>query len=346
MADNEEVSLREQLENAFTTDANAGEEGIENKEDETEISSGSEMHEDKNNSLGAQEEKSNVDEDDGVKDEKEEEQSETLQAPDHWSAADKETFAKSPRDVQEWALRRHQQMESDYQRKTTDLANFRKTWEPLNEMFAPYIQQGVSPASVIQGWAQVAQNLQQNPTQALQELARQYNIDMSSLTHPKKDDIWGDEKKVEDPRVSQLQQQLQAVAGHLQQRDQLEQQSKINTFQSQIEQFAQKKTEAGDLAHPHFDELLPDMMLMARAQRQAGQEPDLNNLYNSALWANPVTREKTLEAQRIAAQKKAENEAIAKARKAKHASKSIGNSSGTANLNRDMSLREMIESQF
>lgn len=271
----------------------------------------------------------------------------TLTPPETWSAADKETFARSPRDVQEWALRRHQEMTADYTRKTMEISDLKKTWGPLQEMFAPHIAQGVQVAPLIQSWAQVASHLQQNPAEALQQLARQYNVDLGQLTPKQKDDIWGDESNtnVVDPRISELEQRIQHLTGHLQQRDQLEQQSKVTAFTNDIQAFAQQKTEAGELAHPHFDELIPEMMTMAQAIRASGQQPNIKDLYDKALWANPSTREKVLAAQRQAAAKKAEDEAIAKAKKARQAGKSVGGSASTT-LRPEMSLREMIESQF
>lgn len=41
-----------------------------------------------------------------------------LEAPAVWSATDKEMFASAPRATQEFLLRRHKDMESDYTRKT------------------------------------------------------------------------------------------------------------------------------------------------------------------------------------------------------------------------------------
>lgn len=283
----------------------------------------------------------------GVRPDKDAQEGAVLEPPVHWSAADKESFKKAPADVQEWALRRDRDMTADYTRKTTEIADFRKTWGPVHEMFAPHIAQGTNPAPLIQSWAQVASQLQQNPRQAIEQLAKQYGVD---LTPPKTDDIWGsaDQKPatIQDPRVGELQQQLQMVTGHLQQRDQLDKQLKQQTFENQIRDFAEKKTETGDPANPYFEELIPDMMQLAQAVQAAGQEPQINELYDRALWANPSTREKTLASQRAAAEKKAQDEAIAKAKKAKQAGKSVGGSSVDTAAPAKKSLREELESHF
>lgn len=355
MAD-ETLSLHDELEKALNS-AEEDEAGIQSDEsDSTDQkpdkaeSHGGEV-DDKQQKQEALGDGENGDEtpDDNGSERQENNQRGDLSAPEHWSATDKETFAKSPRDVQEWALRRDKEMTADYTRKTQDIANFRKTWEPLNDMFAPHIAQGVNPTSLIQSWAQVANQLQQNPQQAIQQLAQQYNVDLNSFTKQKENDIWGEEtqpQNYQDPRFSQLEQQFNQLTGQLQQRDQAEREAKVKTFEDNIRSFAEQKTEAGSLAHPHFDELLPDMMNLAKVTQQNGQQPDLQKLYETALWANPSTREKTIAAQQAAAAKKAEDEAIAKARKARQASKSVGGNSTSASLQHDMSLRDMLESQF
>lgn len=286
--------------------------------------------------------------DDKVADESKDVNAEKLKAPEHWSAEDKAAFDGAPKSVQEWALRRDSQMNSDYTRKTEDIANFRKTWQPVNDLFSPHIARGVNPAAVIQNWASIAQNLESNPLETLKSLAAQYKIDLSSFTPKKNDDIWGDEKptEVNDPRFSQLEQQLKQLTGHLQQRDQSERETRVKTFESKIREFSEQKTEAGAPAHPYFDELLPDMMALARAAQSSGIQPDLKDLYEKALWSNPSTREKTIASQQAIAAKKAEDEAIAKARKAQHASKSVGGGSQDSGSVSNMSIRELLESQF
>lgn len=278
--------------------------------------------------------------DTGDQDGKDEGQPETVNPPAHWSAADKEAFKGATKDVQEWALRREKEMTADYTRKTQDIANFRRTWDPVHQMFAPHIQQGANPASIIQGWAQVAQHLQQNPAQALQQLARQYNIDMSSLTQGEKPD--NDDLFV-DPRVAQMQQQLQQLQSHLQSRDQAELHTRQRSYENEIQSFAEQKTEAGEAAHPFFDDVMQDMMTLARAQIASGQQPKLQDLYEKAVWSNPLIRERQLAAQQQAAAKIAEKEAIEKAKKAQKASKSVGGSA-PGEPAKDMSIRESLES--
>lgn len=351
MAREGEESLHEMLEAAFEEESSEDsgsasgdsmDEKISGSQKQTENQGGSH-----HSSLG--DDKENGGMGDGTEDDSNKEDSnggdQSIKAPDHWAEADKQAFSKASPEVKEWALRRDKEMTADYTRKTQEIAEFRKHWQPLHDMFSPYISQGVQVAPLIQGWAQVAQHLQQNPKEALLQLAKQHNVD---LTPQQADDIWSNEQpqNVNDPRVADLQKRVETLTGHLQQRDQMEQQTRLKTFENDIQQFAQQKTESGDPAHPYFDELLNDMVTMARAMQAQGMKPELKDLYEKALWANPSTREKHTAAQQKAAAKAAEQEAIAKAKKAKQASKSVGGSPGAGKLEQRMSLRDMIESQF
>lgn len=273
---------------------------------------------------------------------------EALQPLPTWSQNDQEAFKGAPRNVQEWILRRDKEMNADYQRKTTEIAEFRRTWDPINQMFAPYVAQGINPQQTIQQWAAVAQQLQQNPAEALKALAQQYNVNLGGLTHPQNTGI--DDQNWESPETKALreqfeaqQRQLQAVTAHLQQREQTEVQSRQAQLVNEIQAFAEQKTEAGHPAHPYFDEVLNDMMAQAKVLRANGMQPNVQDLYDQCVWANPTTRQKMIAAQQSAAAAKAQQEAIDKANRAKAAAKSV-NGNATGEPSREMSIRESLES--
>lgn len=263
---------------------------------------------------------------------------EALKAPDNWPAADKEMFSKMPKEAQEWALRRDKEMTADYTRKTTELADFRKAYEPVQQLFAPYMEQlrqsGQSPAQVIQGWASVDKALTEKPVETLQWLAQQYNVDLGAQQQS---------DEFIDPKVQSLEQQIRTLQSHITQREQYESQQRLGTVQQQLQAFAEEKSEAGELAHPYFDDVVDDMVRLAHVERQAGRNPEVKTLYETAIWANPGVREKVLAAQQSAAAKKAEAEAKAKAAQARRAAKSVS-SSGGASPSSDLSLRAELES--
>jgi hypothetical protein len=90
----------------------------------------------------------------------------TLDAPANWAAPDKAMLAdlqkQNPRAAQ-WLLDRHKAMEADHTRKTTAIAEFRKEYEPVHQMFVPWRDKmqaaGYTPSTLIKAWASVEQDL-------------------------------------------------------------------------------------------------------------------------------------------------------------------------------------------
>jgi hypothetical protein len=79
--------------------------------------------------------------------------------------------------------------------------------------------------------------------------------------------------------------------------------------------------------------------------------PPLKELYETAVWANPSTREATLAARERAQQAKAADEARAKAAQARKAGSSVTGAPGsgqapTGRSRTDLSLREQLEANF
>jgi hypothetical protein len=273
-------------------------------------------------------------------------QENSLSPPIHWSAADKEAFQKSPPEVQEWALRRDKQINADYTRKTQEIANFRKTWEPINEMLAPYAAQGVNPTALIQQWAGIAQQLQQNPAETLRSLAQQYRVDLGAPQQQPQDDLYQDPQVAQlKQTIEQLQQQQMGITNAIQSREQYEQQSRQQAMEAQIAAFSEQKNENGELSNPYFNDVITDMMQLAQIERQSGRQPSLQDLYDRAIWSNPTVREKVLAAQQSAAAKKAEQEAIDKAKRAQRAAKTVSGSN-TGEPSKQLSIRESLEQNF
>lgn len=263
---------------------------------------------------------------------------EKLTAPEHWRAEHKEVFEKLDDEGKKFLLERHKEMEGDYTRKRqqdSDLIKQAESLQPINEMFKqfPHLQ----PVPTIQRWAGIAKSLEQNPKETIAELAKQYRVDLGGLEQS---------DEFVDPKVQSLEQQLRSLQQSIvQQEHQKTEQQQTETL-NQIKAFSEAKTEAGEPAHPHFDELYPDMIRLAHAERAAGREPSLEKLYQDAQWINPQVREQIQTAQRKAAEKKAEEEARAKAEKARKAAKTATQGNGLDSPSDDLGLREQIASQF
>lgn len=253
----------------------------------------------------------------------------TVKAPEHWAAADKEMFLSQTPEAQEWLLARHKSMEADYTRKSQEVGDIRRTaeaWQPVQEIFKQF--PNLNPQQTVQEWAQVAKSLADNPLGTLNYLAKQYNVDLGNQP----------EQGFVDPEISALKQEINTLKSSLTRQETERNQTAQNTKISEIESFAGQKTEAGEPAHPYFEELLPTITQLAKATG----EKDLKKLYDSAKWANPEIREKVLAEQKTAEKRESEKRAIAEAEKAKKAAKVKTGSSANTSPSSDLSIEEQL----
>ncbi len=278
-----------------------------------------------------------------------------LTPPDRWSPADKEAFAKIPADAQEFVMRRYKDMEADYTRKTQEQAAFRRDYEPVHQMFAPFEDQirqsGFTKAGLIQAWADVERKLSSGQAiPVIRDLVQNYRVDRDALARelgisaaPAADGTQPEQAPAAQlPReltetlqtLIQRQQQIDQHFTRAQQAQQAEAQTRV---MSTITAFREAKNASGALLHPHYDDLESDMVAYLEAARRLGQEPSLDDLYDKAVWANPSTRDKVLASQRAAevaqrteSEKKAREEARAKAERARRAGSSVTGAPGTS----------------
>lgn len=267
-----------------------------------------------------------------------------LEPPSNWSEQDKATFKTAPPEVQEWALRRHNEMESAFTKKTQEIADFRRGYEPVDQLFAPHMEelraQNTTPAEVIQRWYQAEQFLTQDPVGGLQWLAQTFGVDLGQIGQQP-------EAGAVDPQVQSLKQELSELKNAWTQREQTEARTRQQAISTEIQTFAAEADGSGQPAHPHFDAVVQDMVHLAQAERAAGRTPVLKELYDKAVWANPSTREKVLASQRQAEAKKQADEARAKAAAARKAGSSVTGAPTTGGGSAtDLSLREQLEASF
>ena len=266
------------------------------------------------------------------------EEPEPLSAPEHWPEETRTQFEAAPREWQEWALKRDSEVDNMIREKTEGISDFRKTYDPVEKIFEPYrnqlIMAGLTPADVISRWAAAEQMLQNEPAKAIQYLMQQYNISADALSG---------EEVSEDPDIASIRQEINALRTDITTRQQTDQQASQQAISNQIQQFVEEKDEAGNPKHPYFEDVTADIVGLAKAEWSQGRKPDLNNLYERAVWANPDTRAKLQDAQQKAASKASEKEAQRKAKEAKAAAASVsGAPSGTHIVDEDLSVEDSI----
>lgn len=175
-----------------------------------------------------------------------------LDAPSNFSAEQRETFSKLPREAQEIILARHKDMQEDYTRKTTELANARKSVDEINAVLEPYKQEmelaGVKPNDVIQRLLAAQRYLQSDPVNGVKWLAQQFNVDLKAFA-PKEEEAYV------DPTVKALRDELNQLKASLQQREAAAQNQTVSEAQKMITAFAEAKNEDGTAKHPHYESL-------------------------------------------------------------------------------------------
>jgi hypothetical protein len=301
----------------------------------------------------------------------------TKEPPANWPAADKVAFKALPEPAQQFLLKRHKDMEADYTKKTQAISDLKKEYEPVDQLFAPYKDtmraKGFSPRTLIEAWANVEKELASGPERAVkivQGLVTGYKIPVEKIAAAlgikaapaQQVEPGADGKlpavdpaaaKIELPpeivaELSEIKREIAATKGErvaVAQRQEFERGAKI---EQEIEDFKGAKDEKGNLLHPHFDEVYDHMVALAQAKVALKQPmPPYKELYETAVWANPSTREQVRTAEQQAADKKRADEARAKTAAAKRASASVTGAPGAGQApsgrrGGELSLREQL----
>lgn len=272
-----------------------------------------------------------------------------VDAPATWSKPDQEMFKKLPAEAREFIQRRHSQMEADYTRKNQEIAPLR---QQVTQWDAYLKQIGAKPEQAWDALMRTEYTLRMGTSEqrvdAIQRLMKQYKVE---LPIAQKAAAEAEPELPVHPAVKALQQQVEQLNGTLTQaqqreleRAQQEQQSRAATLSAEIEAFREAKTEAGESAHPYFDEVQDHMARLVLAARQAGDPiPPLQELYDAAVWANPSTRQQLLADQRKAEERKRDAERQKKARAAQKAGSSLSSTPTGGDGGVELGLREQLE---
>jgi hypothetical protein len=267
-----------------------------------------------------------------------------LEAPIHWSKEDRELFAKVPRDAQNFLLKRHKDMEGDYGRKSQQIASIRKNWESINGILEPHRQafrmNGMDDAGAISFLLNVNAALQRDPAGTLQWLAQRSGVDLTQLAS----------NRQVDPAIQTLHQQVAQLTARLRGNESSASEAQLQSLTSQIGDWSQAKDETGSPKYPYFEELADAMVAQINYHRERNGSvtiKDMDQIYEAAVYANPVTRERTLAAKAAADAKKAEAERKKKADEARRASFDVrGQGGASVAPNSGDSIRGDLEAAF
>lgn len=247
--------------------------------------------------------------------------------PKHWSEKDKGVFNTLDGKTKQWLLQRHRDMESDYTKKTMGLSEERKKYGDLNKIFEPHREE--------------LNRYGLNESQAVQELLRLYQSSQQTTVANPPTGQGDEERNAIKQSIADLQKRFTA--------QQTQQQAiAIRIGQQKIKELTDSKDETGKNKYPHFDDLLPSILMLAHADLVEGRAPQLVELYERAMWANPKLRQDLLSAQLRAAEQDQAQQRKEKLLAAQKAGSSVYGAAGN-NLPSQRparTIREELEAAF
>lgn len=238
--------------------------------------------------------------------------------PAHWSAEDKATFAKLPQEGRDFLLRRHGEMERDYQGKVQASASAVSFVTALGPIFSdPVIHKsladvGANPYHAIQEWASFHKRAMSNSVEEqyglLRDLAKRMKLADpaaafgQSTQQPAPGNLspevqqnpvfryLADQLSTANNAVAELRNELN---GYRDQGERQRQDDVLRLSRQSIDQFADETDAQGRKLRPDFDAVLPEIMVQVRAN----PDIDIKSAYETARWMNPETRQTMLTAQ-------------------------------------------------
>lgn len=277
--------------------------------------------------------------------EKSDDKSEDVDAPAHWSLEHQELFRTQTPEAQKFLLDRSKDMEAAHTKRSQEIAPLRKSiekWQPYLDKVGATADQAFDTLIAAEYTLRTGTEAQKKD--ALTKLAKDYGISLETAPAngaAQQDYLTADIQKA----VAPLQQEVGTLKSQIIERDRVAKQTQADQSAEQVRQFRDAKTEAGQLAHPYFDEVQDKMTTLAQAELASGKTPDLQSLYDDAIKIVPTVYAKLQAAQQHAAKKQQERDQKEKVKKAKSAAVSVTGVS-SAPTEQPKSLRETLKEQF
>lgn len=163
------------------------------------------------------------------------------------------------------------------------LLNGFKQFSPLRDALQPHMEylnkQNIQAPYAIDSLLKAHRMLTEGPIEQRREHYRQLGRNLQILDEQTQPQT---QPQVQtDPVIQQLQQKLSTLEENIQQRQQREIETVKTEVQKEVDLFA-----ADTKAHPYFDEVATDIASFV------SQGKSLQDAYDMAVWANPVTRAK------------------------------------------------------
>jgi hypothetical protein len=202
---------------------------------------------------------------------------EPIQPPARWSEADKAEFAKLPPEGQSLFLARYNAIEGDYTRKTQELAETRKSVEPLIQevgKWSPYLRQiGLTPDKAFTDMLTTEYTLRtgtpEQKQQSLAYLAQYYGVPLPTAG--------GGDPSQPDPALTQLHQTVSGLQQQLRQMNEQRVVQERERAQAEFDALGQAKDTNGQAKFPHFERVKQTMIQLVAS----GQADTWDTAYRS-----------------------------------------------------------------
>ena len=231
----------------------------------------------------------------------------TKPAPKQWPREMHDHWSKLPADLQEYWEGREKQMLDGLEQYKGD-AGFAKQVKDIINPHLPRIQAlGLDAPKAIQTLLQADYMLSTSaPSQRneyFKSLAKQYGVDLTQLGA-----VQDETQSNADPAITQLRDELYNIKSTINSQSELAMNTERERIGNEVSTFAD------DPAHPYFNEVADDVILMLKSGAS------LQDAYDKAVWANPVTRQKELSRVQTENETAAKEKAKAEAEAARKAS--------------------------
>ena len=228
-------------------------------------------------------------------------------APKSWPKEYHEHWGKLPQEAQDIIERREQ----DFHQGLEQYREYHGFGKKMQEAFAPYKQmiesQGLDEAKAAQFLLNAHHRLATLPQQERlgywAQIASNYGIQVPGLNDQQ-----------QDPRYSALEQQVQQMARAQMQQQQREYDQKLSQVSNDVSSFADAKDATGNLKHPYFNDVADTIVILLNGGAS------LQDAYDQAVWANPVTRAKETARLKTETEKSLREKSKTEAEKARQAS--------------------------
>lgn len=278
---NTEPTLADDLRETFSKLSGEGEEeespGTEADKDETE-----KEEQDSGEEGGQEEDGGSVEEDAGPS------------APEHWKEEDKERFQALSVEGREFFMERYREIEGDHTRKSMQLASLNRILGPLSEEAKSI---GVAVEDRLRGLVETHNKIKENPLSTILEIAERNGVSREAILEElgaSESDNEEEEEEYESRTIKELrkvidrlEKKIEHIGGNEKNKGEDEKSRQIEEANKIIREFRDAKDDKGNLIHLHFDDVWPDIQILARGYAAEGKKITLSELYDKAVAMNP-----------------------------------------------------------